>query len=675
MKVIAIVQARMGSTRLPNKMLKKIGKKSLIQIVMSRLSMSKKIDKIILATSIAKNNDTLVSHVKKLGYDCYRGSENNVLERFFLAAKKYDAEVIVRITGDCPLVDHDLVDMVINNFLNNKVDYSSNINPSSYPDGLDVEVFSFKALKGAYEKANKEFDLEHVTPFIYNSNIFKTTNIEHSEDLSTLRWTVDEQADLDVIIKIYEYFNYNSNISWRDVAGLCIIKPEIFLRNSNIQRNEGSLMSKGQKLYKRAKEIIPGGTMLLSKRPEMFLPETWPSYFSKSKGCNVWDLDNKKYIDMSLMGVGTNILGYGHEEIDKAVIDTVKKGNMSTLNCPEEVYLAEKLIEMHDWADMARFARSGGEANAIAIRIARAACGKNNVAVCGYHGWHDWYMAANLSDPKNLSGLLMPGLEPAGVNTLLKDTVFPFYYNDFDGLKTLVETKNIGVIKMEVFRSEEPTNNFLAKVRQLADKNNIVLIFDECTSGFRENFGGLHKKYGVNPDMAMFGKAMGNGYGITATIGKKEVMEAAQKSFISSTFWTERIGPSAALKTLEIMKKTESWNIITEQGLKIRDGWQRIAKNNNVKIAITGLPALSSFAFESSNHLIFKTYITQEMLKKGYLASNSIYVCIEHTDKVIDAYLDNLDPILKIIGDCEDKNDISNLLEGPVSHSGFSRLN
>ena len=241
MKVIAIVQARMGSTRLPNKMLKKIGKKSLIQIVMSRLSMSKKIDKIILATSIAKNNDTLVSHVKKLGYDCYRGSENNVLERFFLAAKKYDAEVIVRITGDCPLVDHDLVDMVINNFLNNKVDYSSNINPSSYPDGLDVEVFSFKALKGAYEKANKEFDLEHVTPFIYNSNIFKTTNIEHSEDLSTLRWTVDEQADLDVIIKIYEYFNYNSNISWRDVAGLCIIKPEIFLRNSNIQRNEGSL--------------------------------------------------------------------------------------------------------------------------------------------------------------------------------------------------------------------------------------------------------------------------------------------------------------------------------------------------------------------------------------------------------------------------------------------------
>jgi glutamate-1-semialdehyde aminotransferase len=151
-------------------------------------------------------------------------------------------------------------------------------------------------------------------------------------------------------------------------------------------------MRKGQDLYSKAKKLIPGGTMLLSKRPEMFLPDNWPSYYSKTKGCDVWDLDGVKYCDMSIMGIGTNTLGYSHDEVDKAVIDTVQKGNMSTLNCPEEVYLAEKLIEMNPWADMVRFARSGGEANAIAIRIARAASGSDEVAICGYHGWHDWYL-------------------------------------------------------------------------------------------------------------------------------------------------------------------------------------------------------------------------------------------------------------------------------------------
>ncbi|MEY3501422.1 MAG: hypothetical protein RL308_3095, partial [Bacteroidota bacterium] len=154
-------------------------------------------------------------------------------------------------------------------------------------------------------------------------------------------------------------------------------------------------MGKGQDLYNKAKTLIPGGTMLLSKRPEMFLPDQWPAYFSKAKGCEVWDLDGNKLVDMCIMGIGTNTLGYGNEEVDEAVMQTVKSGNMSTLNCPEEVYLAEKLMEINPWADMVRFARSGGEANAISIRIARAASGRDNVAICGYHGWHDWYISAN----------------------------------------------------------------------------------------------------------------------------------------------------------------------------------------------------------------------------------------------------------------------------------------
>ena len=433
-------------------------------------------------------------------------------------------------------------------------------------------------------------------------------------------------------------------------------------------------MGKGQKLYSKAKQIVAGGNMLLSKRPEMFLPEQWPSYFSKSKGCEVWDLDGKKYID-TLMMPGTNSLGYNYEEIDEAVKETINSGNMSTLNAPEEVELTERLVELHPWADMARFARSGGEANSVAIRLARAASGKDNVAFCGYHGWHDWYLASNLSDSKGLDGHLLPGLDPHGVPKNLKDSVHPFEYNNFDKLEELVKTKNIGVIKMEVYRNKEPENNFLHRVRKLANEHNIVLVFDECTSGFRKNFGGLHKLYDVEPDVAMFGKALGNGYAVTAVLGKREVMQAAEKSFISSTFWTERIGSSAALATLKAMDKEKSWEKITSMGEEINKEWIKLSQEYELPITISGLAALTTFTFKSKNALAYKTLITQEMLKKGYLAATAVYVCTAHTPEIIKTYLENLKPLFQTIKECEEGRDIISLLEGPIAHGGFKRLN
>lgn len=432
----------------------------------------------------------------------------------------------------------------------------------------------------------------------------------------------------------------------------------------------------GQDLYERAKQIIPGGTMLLSKRPEMFLPENWPSYYSKAKGNKIWDLDGNQYLDMSIMGIGTNTLGYGHDEVDQAVLNTVKNGNMSTLNCPEEVWLAEKLIEINPWADMVRFARSGGEANAIAIRIARAASGKDNIAICGYHGWHDWYLSTNHNQGDGLSGHLLPGLEPAGVPKNLKNTVFPFHYNNFEELEEIVSQNNIGVIKMEVVRNYGPEDNFLQKVRELSTKKNIVLVFDECTSGFRETFGGIHKKYGVEPDVAMYGKTIGNGYALTAVVGKKSVMEAAQKTFISSTFWTERIGPTAALKTLEVMERISSWEIITQKGKIMQDIWKNLAEKYNLEIQISGIPSLSTYSFKSEDTVLFKTFITQEMLKKGILASTNFYASIAHDEEDFKAYTEALDEVYyKISQHQKEIINLNHLLEGPLCHSGFKRLN
>lgn len=675
MKIVAIVQARMGSTRLPNKVMKDIGGRPMIELLLTRLSRAREISEIVVATSVDPRNRSLVEAVSKLGYRCIQGSENDVLDRYYQAAKLAGADVVVRITGDCPLVDPALVDRVIRGYLNGSVDYFSNISPPTYPDGMDIEVFSFASLERAASEAVKTFDREHVTPYLRESGCFRRDGMSYAEDLSGMRWTVDEQADFDVISNVFRHFAPDIHFSWTDVLKLQQSDPALFAANQQINRNEGASMGNGQKLWKRAKQVIPGGNMLLSKRAEMFLPEQWPAYFSKAKGCQVWDLDGQCYTDMSIMGIGTNILGYGHPEVDAAVRQTIDAGNMSTLNCPEEVYLAEKLVEIHPWADMVRLARSGGEANAIAIRIARAASGKDKVAVCGYHGWHDWYLSANLGDDENLAGHLLPGLEPKGVPQNLRGTVFPFNYNNYDELEKLVNTHDIGGIKMEVVRNKGPEDNFLHKVRKLATDRGIVLIFDECTSGFRQTFGGLHKLYGVEPDMAMFGKAMGNGYAITATIGRREIMEAAQSTFISSTFWTERIGPTAALKTLEVMERVKSWETITQTGLAIRQGWQSLADKHGLPVDHWGLPALTGFSFQSANNLAYKTLITQEMLAKGYLAGNSVYVCTEHTPEIVGSFFEALDPIFGLIKECEDGRDITALLKGPVCHGGFKRLN
>ena len=306
----------------------------------------------------------------------------------------------------------------------------------------------------------------------------------------------------------------------------------------------------------------------------------------------------------------------------------------------------------------------------------RAASGKDKVAICGYHGWHDWYLATNLRSKNNLNEHLLPGLKTGGVHKKLKDTIYPFRYNDFNGLKKLVKKhQEIGIIKMEVIRNEPPKNNFLKKVRELANKNNIVLIFDECTSGFRECLGGIQKKYGVDPDIMMLGKALGNGYAITAVLGKKKIMNSISKTFISSTFWTEGIGPTAAIETLKIMENKKSWKYITSLGNYVRKKWLDIAKKNKVKIKVQGIPSLSSFTFLSKNHQAYKTYVTQEMLKKGFLATTTIYVSMSHTKQILNKYLKILEKIFLIISKCEKDDDIHRYLDTEVSETDFARLN
>ena len=429
------------------------------------------------------------------------------------------------------------------------------------------------------------------------------------------------------------------------------------------------------KLWKFSRKIIPGGNSLISKRPELFAPNKWPTYFKKSKGCKIWDLNNKLYYDFSLMSVGTNLLGYSNEKIDRYIKKIISQGNMSSLNCYEEVQLANKILKLHKWAEAVKFAKTGGEANAIAIRISRAVTNKDNIAICGYHGWHDWYQAANLKKKNNLDQHLIKNVDTQGVCKKLINTVHTFEYNNFDQFKSIIEKKNIGTVMMEVSRNYGPKNNFLNLIRKECTKKKIILIFDECSSGFRETLGGLHLKYKVNPDLAMFGKALGNGYPITAVIGRSRFMKFANNSFISSTFWTDRIGFAAALKTLEIMEKTKSFNYITKLGKKIKNFWLKISKKYNIPINIAGLDAMPNFTF-NKKHQLYTTFLTREMLKKNILATNSIYLSTAHNQKNLKIYFKELENIFKKISvDQTKKYSQIKISKKELRKSSFSRIN
>lgn len=434
-------------------------------------------------------------------------------------------------------------------------------------------------------------------------------------------------------------------------------------------------MGKGQILYNEAKKLIPGGTQLLSKRPEQFLPDQWPAYYSKAKGCEIWDLDGNKYIDMSYMGIGACTLGYADDDVDEAVINAVKSGNMTTLNSPAEVELAHVLLDLHPWADMVRYARGGGDAMSIAVRIARAATKKDIILFCGYHGWHDWYLSANLADNSALDGQLLPGLNPTGVSRGMKGTSYPFFYDNKEQFLNLIEQygDKIGGVVLEAVRNLDPDPEFFIALERETKRLHVPLIVDEVSSGFRLNTGGAHLVIDLHPDIAVFAKGISNGYAMGAIIGKKEFMDAAQDTFISSTYWTESIGPVAAIATIKKMLKCNVQEHLVYSGKFIQKGWSDLAAKHKLNIHVGSMYPMGHFSFEE-NPLVLKTLFTQEMLKRGFLATTAYYAAYAHKQEHLDSYLQATDEVFGFIAKAIKEGNPEKHLNGPVCQSGFKRL-
>jgi glutamate-1-semialdehyde aminotransferase/spore coat polysaccharide biosynthesis protein SpsF (cytidylyltransferase family) len=689
MNTLAIIQARMNSSRLPGKVLADIAGQPMLWHVVSRAAKTRGVDEVVVATSTSEMDDPVAEFCSQSNIVCFRGDSLDVLDRYFKCAESRHADYIVRLTADCPLLDPDIIEQVLKTLSGGEFDYVSNTIVPTFPDGLDAEAFSFVSLSRAWSEAKLPSEREHVTPYLWkNPQLFRLRNVTAPADWSSHRWTVDEQRDLDFVRAIYQATG-TMTFGLHEVLKLLEDRPDLACLNGGIKRNEGyekSLLDEnqkpfrscfdgpGQKLYREARKRIPGGTQLLSKRPEMFLPELWPAYYSKAQGVHVWDLAGNRYVDMSYNGIGACILGAADPDVDAAVKNAIERGTMSTLNAPEEVELADLLCAIHPWSEMVRFARSGGEAMCIAVRIARAHTGKDTIAFCGYHGWHDWYLAANLAEDHALDGHLLPGLSPAGVPRGLLGTALPFQYNHIEELAEISKSNRLAAVVMEPIRNTEPEPGFLEAVRKIADAAGAVLIFDEITSGFRLNSGGAHLNYAVNPDVAVFAKAIGNGYPIAAILGVGKVMSAAQDSFISSTNWTERVGLVAALATIKKHRAHNAAEHLIRMGELVCEEWATAARPEGLEIEISGIRPLSHFHFTSESSRAMHTLFTQLMLERGYLATKAFYATYAHTPEHVRDYGLAVREVFSAIAKAVRAGTLEAQLRGPIAHDGFRRL-
>jgi glutamate-1-semialdehyde 2,1-aminomutase/spore coat polysaccharide biosynthesis protein SpsF len=673
-KVTAIIQARMGSTRLPNKAMLKLAGQSVLWHVINRVKKSKLIDDIIVATTTNKNDNAIAEFAKSENINLFRGSESDVLDRYYQSAKKYDAEIIARITADCPLIDPRVIDKVISFFLKGNFDYASNTVSPTYPDGLDAEVFTFDALKRAWGEAKTTVEREHVTSYLWNNpDKFRISNVTSAVDLSAMRWTLDEPRDWLFVKKIYSHlYNVKGIFYMKDILDLLRRKPSLQKINMGIQRNEGYFNSlkedkmstkpelkKSLALWKQAEKVIMNGTQLYSKMPTVSIKGVSPVYFVEGKGSRVIDLEGNEYIDYS-MALGPCILGYADPEVTDAVKKQLGKGSIFSLPHPIEVEAAKTLCDIIPCAEMVRFLKTGSEATNAAVRIARAYTGREKLIKGHYHGWHEWSIC---DTPKN-----------GGIPRALKNYVFSPNYNDYDAYEEIFRKHKgeIAAIIVEPVELESPKDKFLHRIKELAHKNKALLIFDEVVTGFRFGLGGAQKYFGVIPDLATFGKGMAGGLPLSCVVGRRKIMEGAKdKIFISTTFGGDILALTAFLTTVKVMKKynvaKKIWGFGAELKEKTNQLLAKLGINHNVKCV--GFPPRLGFEFKDNqgkDSKELKTLFMQEVVKRKVFFVWNILPSFAHNKKDMAETLEAFKASAQICRKALKENRLKDYLEGEM---------
>lgn len=682
MRIVAIIQARLGSSRLPAKVLLKLSGKPLIHRVYERVCQIRKVDSVVVATTLDGADDRLIDFCKQARIPVFRGSTNDVLDRYYRVAKSLGADAIIRITGDCPLLDPIEIDKIVEMFLTGNFDYVSNTQPPMLPDGLDASIGSFDAFEKSWKQARLRSEREHVTQYIRNHlEMFRIGSVTYGEDLSRHRWTIDEPEDYEFISKLYEKLDQRRMFGHLgEVIQVIDTHPELASINTLIGRDEGlkkSLLiekeisinlvfAKSSTLLKRAKAAIPAAASTYSKSYRYFCEGVAPAFLDRGQGSHVWDVDGNEYIDY-VLALGPVIIGYNDERINQAVIAQMKKGMSFSLTTEHELALAEKLIEIIPCAEMVKFVKNGSDATTAAVRLARSFTGRERVLCCGYHGWQDWYVGTTQNN--------------VGVPKCVKDLTIPFTYNDIEELEALFSKhKNeVAAVIMEPMSLEIPLQGYLARVRELTHLNGALLIFDEVVTGFRMGLGGAQKYFNVTPDMASFGKAMGNGMAISALVGRRDVLKfIEQGAFVSTTFGGETLAIAAALKTIEVLENEDPFNRFTILGTQLMGGMKKIVKRIEIfdYIKFVGMPYHFALRFKETKKMSsfdLLSVFQQEAIHWGVLMSGVHNFCLTHSSDDIEATLEAYAKAFQSVKEAIDAGSVKGILRGGKFSPIFKR--
>ena len=678
--IVAIVQARMSSSRLPGKTTADVAGRPLLLRVVDRVRRARSVDKVVVATTDQSSDDPIAALCQREGTQCFRGSEDDVLDRFYKAAQTSGADIVVRITADCPLIDAAVIDKVIRRFQVGDCEYASNTLRYTYPDGLDTEVFSFATLERAWREAQKPSEREHVTPYLRAGN-FRAVNIESESPVppDTHRWTVDYAADLEFVREIYKAFPENKYFGYQDIFHLLRERPELATIQAETITNEGYYKSlyqqakpgsapkrplaQSQEWLARAKRVIPGCAQTFSKGYTQYVQGVAPVFLQRGKGCRVWDVDGNEYIDY-VQGLLPNILGYAHDEVNAAAAAQLSEGHSFSLPHPLEVQLAERLTRLIPCAEMVRFGKNGSDATSGAVRAARAFTGRDRIACCGYHGWQDWYIGSTTRN--------------AGVPVAVRQLTHPFVYNDLASLEKLFNEYRgeFAAVIMEPVNFVEPLPDFLAGVKEMAHRHGALLIFDEICSGFHFGLGGAQKLFGVTPDLACFGKAMGNGFPIACVVGRADIMQIFSEIFYSFTFAGEVASMAAAMKVLDILECTDALAVIEANGRTLQDGVNTMAKEAGLgaRIKAIGRPQWSLLKFTEENGAdsqVLKNLFQQEAMKRGVLLLVTHNMTAAHDGRAIHETLEVYAEVIKTLATWLQDSNPAGFLEGAMSQPVF----
>jgi glutamate-1-semialdehyde aminotransferase/spore coat polysaccharide biosynthesis protein SpsF (cytidylyltransferase family) len=678
--IVAIVQARMGSSRLPGKTLADVAGRPLLVHVVERVRKARRVDKVVVATTDQSSDDPIAALCRQGGIDCFRGSEDDVLDRFYRTARANTADSVVRITADCPLIDPAVIDKVIARFQVGDCDYVSNTIRYTYPDGLDTEVCSFAALEQAWGEAKKPSEREHVTPYLRTEK-FRSANVESESPvpLGKYRWTVDYPADLEFVRKIYEAFSGNEHFGYQDIFHLLKERPELATIQAETITNEGYYKSlyqqakpgaapkrplaHSQEWLERAKRVIPGCAQTFSKGYTQYVQGVAPVFLQRGKGCRVWDVDGNEYVDY-VQGLLPNILGYAHSEVNAAAAAQTQEGHSFSLPHPLEVQLAERLTRLIPCAEMVRFGKNGSDATSGAVRAARAFTRRDRIACCGYHGWQDWFIGSTTRN--------------AGVPQAVRQLTHPFIYNDLTNLEKVFNEHpgEFAAVIMEPVNFVEPLPGFLAAVKELAHKHGALLIFDEICTGFHFGLGGAQKLFGVTPDLACFGKAMGNGFPISCVLGRADVMRIFSEIFFSFTFAGEVASMAAAMKVLDILESTDALARMEANGRTLQDGVNAMVTQAGLsaRIKAIGRAQWSLLKFTEENGTdspLLKNLFQQEALKRGVLLLVTHNITAAHDTSAIHQTLEVYAEVIKTLAGWLQDSDPARFLEGPMTQPVF----